>query len=246
MMPLVPRILVSPDSDSWAIFAADAIGQEIRSVLSRKNICHLMLTGGKTAERIYKQWAKTAVFPMKNIYFYFGDERCVPPDHADSNYNLMLNTLLAKDVSPGCSILRIEAENPDREAAAKAYEKLIPEEIDVLLLGMGEDGHIASIFPHSSAFYANQRSVIPVKGPKLPFERLTITPKVIANAGEVFLLATGAEKGKVLAEAFQSPEDILSLPVRLVSGGTLLLDDKAGDQLRGCFMVSDMQKKGDI
>ena len=87
---------------------------------------------------------------------------------------------------------------------------------------------------------------MPIKGPKLPFERLTITPKVIANAKAIFLLAMGTEKGKVLVEALQSSKDFMTLPVRLASGGTYLLDDKAGDQLRDCFMVSDMYKKKDI
>jgi 6-phosphogluconolactonase len=246
MIPREPRILVSPDSDSWAAFAADTIGQEIRSVLSRKNVCHVMLTGGKTAERLYRQWAKTAVLPLKNICFYFGDERCVPPDHPDSNYNMVMRTLFEGGMPSGCSIVRMEAENTDREEAVRKYEKLIPEEVDVLLLGMGADGHIASLFPNSSALLAEKRSVLPVTGLQPPHERLTITPTVITHARSVFLIATGKEKGEVLAEALKSPVDFLSLPVRLASGSTYLLDDKAGDQLRGYFMVSGMQKKEDF
>ena len=104
---------------------------------------------------------------------------------------------------------------------------------------MGTDGHIASLFPHSPVLREDQSKVVPVPGPKPPFERLTITPKVIANARAVFLLVTGAEKGKVLAEALQSAEDFLSLPVRLASGGTFLLDDVAADQLRNNSMTWD-------
>jgi len=233
MIPPGPSILVSPDSDSWAGFAADAIGQSIRTVLSRKNVCHVMLTGGQAAERLYKHWTDTATLPLKGLRFLFGDERCVPPGHADSNYALVMKTLLVEGVPPGCSIARMEAENPDREAAAKAYEKLIPEEIDILLLGMGADGHIASVFPGSSALHAEQRSVLPVKGPKLPFERLTITPKVIASAQSIFLLVTGKEKGGVLAKALRPESDFMSLPVRLALNGTWLLDAEAGHQLKG-------------
>jgi 6-phosphogluconolactonase len=163
--------------------------------------------------------------------FLFGDERCVPPDNADSNYALVMRTLLAKGVPPGCSIARMEAENPDREAAARAYEELLPEAIDVLLLGVGADGHVASLFPHSPAFRAKQRTVVPVTGPKPPQERLTITPRVIAGAGEVFVLATGTEKGEMLVEALKSPADAESLPVRLALGGTWLLDEKAAAPL---------------
>ncbi len=227
---LRPRILASPDSVSWAGFAADAIGQAIRSVLSRKNVCYVMLTGGRAAERLYKYLSDTATLPLERIHFLFGDERCVPPDHADSNYALVMKTLLANGVPSGCSIARMVAENPDREAAAKAYEKLLPEAVDVLLFGMGVDGHIASLFPGSSALCLEERSVTPITGPKPPHERLTITPKVIASVESVFVLATGKEKGKVLVEALKSSEDILSLPVRLTLGATWLLDAEAGAQ----------------
>ncbi|MBL80232.1 MAG: 6-phosphogluconolactonase [Nitrosomonadaceae bacterium] len=233
MTLLEPRILISPDSDSWACFSADTIEQTIHAVLSCKNVCHMVLTGGRAAERLYKYWADTATLPLKGLRFLFSDERCVPPDHADSNYALVMKTLLVEGVPSGCSIARMEAENPDRKAAAKAYEKLIPEKIDILLLGMGADGHIASLFPGSSALHAEQRSVLPIKGPKLPFERLTITPKVIASAQSIFLLVTGKEKGVVLAEALRTESDFMSLPVRLALSGTWLLDAEAGHQLKG-------------
>ena len=125
----------------------------------------------------------------------------------------------------------MDAENSDREAAAKAYEKLLPESMDVLLLGMGMDGHIASLFPNNPALRSRQRSVVPTTGPMSPCERLTITPRVITQARSVFVLATGAEKGKVLAEALQSADDFLSLPVRLTLAGTWLLDAEAEAQV---------------
>jgi 6-phosphogluconolactonase len=232
MMPLKPRILVSSDVDGWASFAADVIGQEISSVISRKNVCHFMLTGGRAAERLYKYWAATAALPLEGLSFLFGDERCVPPDHVDSNYALVMKTLFEQGMPSGCSIARMEAENPEQEAAAIAYEKLLPDAVDILLLGMGEDGHIASLFPRSPALREVKRSVIPVKGPKLPFKRLTITPKVIASAKSIFLLVTGKEKGEVLVEALRSESDFISLPVRLTLRGTWLLDAEAGCQLR--------------
>ncbi len=232
---LKPHIVASPDSESWAALAAEVIGLAISSVISSRGICHLMLTGGNTAERLYNHWAKSSALPLERMRFLFGDERCVQPDHADSNYALVMRTLLAKGVPFGCSIARMEAENPDREAAARAYEELIPEAIDILLLGMGTDGHIASLFPHSPALRPTQRTVVPVTGPNPPHERLTITPKVIACARSVFVLATGAEKGGVLVEALKSPADFKSLPVCLTLGGIWLMDDEARSQLRGYY-----------
>jgi 6-phosphogluconolactonase len=229
-MLLKPFIFVSPDSGNWAGFAADAIGQAIRSVLSRKTGCYVMLTGGRAAECIYKYWSDTATLPLKRIHFLFGDERCVPPDHPDSNYYMVMKTLLAGGIPSDCSIKRMEAENPDREVAAREYEKLIPEKIDILLLGVGEDGHIASLFPDDSALFSEKREVVSVTGPKAPYQRLTITPRVIASAGSVFVLAKGEKKGKILAEALRGSKDFMSLPVCLTLGGTWLLDDEAGRQ----------------
>jgi 6-phosphogluconolactonase len=230
-LKLKPNILVSPDSSSWASLAASSIGKAMNLAIASRGVCHVMLTGGKTAEGLYEYCSKTAALPLKDVRFMFGDERCVPPDHSESNYALVMKTLLARGVPPGCSIVRMEAEDPDREAAAKAYEKLIPEKVDVLLLGMGTDGHIASLFPNSPALTSGERNVLPITGPKPPSERLTITPGVITRARSVFVLATGKEKGNVLGEALKSMEDFRSLPVRLALGGTWLLDAEAEAQI---------------
>jgi len=118
------------------------------------------------------------------------------------------------------------AENSDHEAAAEAYETHLPDVIDLLLLGMGTDGHVASLFPDSSALRENQRSVVAVTSPKPPCERLTITPKVIGNAKQLFLLATGEEKGRILANALTTPEKSNNLPIRLTMRGCWLLDEE--------------------
>jgi 6-phosphogluconolactonase len=209
---LKPRIVVSPVSDGWAALAAEVIGQTILEIIAMRGICHVMLTGGNSAERLYVHWAKTPALPLERLRFFIGDERCVPCDHEDSNYALVMSTLLAKGIPAGCSVTRMRGESADQESAAKAYEELIPEVIDALLLGMGADGHIASLFPHSPALRANLRSVVPVTGPNPPYDRLTITPKVIDSARSVFVLATCAEKGSVLMEALKSSADFMALP----------------------------------
>lgn len=190
-----------------------------------------MLTGGNTAERLYNCWARSSALPVEQMRFFFGDERCVPPTHVDSNFGLVMRTLFANGEPPAGRVARMEAEDTDRDAAARRYEELLPGQIDILLLGMGIDGHIASLFPNSEALGSTQRSVLPVVGPKSDHQRLSITRKVVANAGLIFLMATGDEKGRVLAEALRSPQDFMSLPVRLALRGTWLLDDAAAGQL---------------
>ena len=228
---LRPSIVASRSSEDWAEVAAEVIGSSIAATISNLGACAVMLTGGNTAERLYRCWAKSSVLPREGMRYFFGDERCVPPTHRDSNFGLAMRTLFARESAVSACVYRMEADDPDRDAAARRYEKLLPERIDILLLGMGTDGHVASLFPYSDALRSLERTVLPVQGPDSGHPRLSITGKVIANADEVFLLATGEEKGKVLAEAMKSPHDIMSLPVRMALNATWLLDEAAARQL---------------
>jgi 6-phosphogluconolactonase len=231
MSQAMPSIAVCPVGSEWAEMAAEVIGPAIAATISRRGTCSLMLTGGNTAERLYNCWAKSSALPTENMRYFFGDERCVPPTHRDSNFGLVMRTLFANEGDSGARVNRMEADDPDRDAAAMRYEKLLPEQIDILLLGMGTDGHVASLFPNSDALRSPDRTVVPVAGPNSGHPRLSITGKVVANAETVFLLATGEEKGRVLAEAMKFPRDVMSLPVRLALNATWLLDDAAARQL---------------
>jgi 6-phosphogluconolactonase len=213
------------ESTDWPTMAAGLIQNSINNVLAKQGKCSVMLTGGRSAARLYKVWRDLPAFQqMTGVSFYFGDERCVPPDHTESNYGMVMQTLFPHGVLSGCSVFRMEAEAEDREVAAQRYSDLLPDSIDVLLLGVGEDGHIASLFPNSTALQERNRRVVPITGPKPPFERLTITPPVIAQAKSIFVLATGNAKAKVLSKARQAPSNFVELPACLVLSATWLLD----------------------
>lgn len=219
----------------WAAQAAGLIQESINIVLLEHGQCSVMLTGGRSAERLYTAWAELPTFrQMTGVRFYFGDERYVPSDHLESNYAMVMRSLFNRGVPNGCSVFRMEAEDSDREAAAQRYAHALPEKVDVLLLGVGEDGHIASLFPGSTALHEVSRRVLPVSGPKPPFERLTITPLVIAQARSVFVLAAGAAKAKVLSGALNGKSDIETLPARLVIGANWLMDTAIQDDEAGC------------
>lgn len=211
--------------NSWPYRAVETIHGVVRDLLLRNGSCGLILTGGRSAAKFYQAWAQHPEFQkLAKVDFFFGDERCVPPDHADSNYGMVMHTLFAYGVPQGCTVRRMEAESLDLESAADRYAATLPESADVLLLGVGGDGHIASLFPHSEALHERIRRVVPVTGPKLPCRRLTITPTVIRRAKSVFLLASGRDKVLLPEAARAAPEDIDSLPVRLVPNATWLLD----------------------
>lgn len=231
----MPELKVNLKGQDWLSMAFYAIEQVVLDVIHRKGFCRIMLTGGNTAENLYKYWASRSQLPSGAVRFYFGDERCVPPDHKDSNYGMVMRTLLADHGAfSGCHIVRMKGEYPDKEVAATEYEKLLPDEVDVLLLGMGTDAHIASLFPYSQAL-ESERRVVPVRGPVAPVERLTITPKVINKAKSVFLLATGAQKGALLSQAFRDPKDYQEMPVRLTMNGSWLLDEAAHKKVCSSF-----------
>ncbi|MDO8313512.1 MAG: 6-phosphogluconolactonase [Sideroxyarcus sp.] len=213
------------DVVEWPMQSARLIQGSINAVLFERGQCSVMLTGGRSAERLYTAWAGLPAFlQMTGVQFYFGDERFVPPDHPESNYGMAMRTLFNQGVPLGCSVFRMEADDPNHEAAALRYEVGLPDKVDVLLLGVGEDGHIASLFPGSVVLKEVHRRVVSVTGPKPPHERLTITPPVIAQARSVFVLATGAAKAQILVKALQKAGDFDTIPARLVLNATWLLD----------------------
>lgn len=197
----------------------------IEKTLKARGSCDVMLTGGRSAELLYKAWAALPEFDtLRNVHFYFGDERCVPPYHSESNYGLAMRTLFCHGIPQNCTVTRMAAEQADHAAAAEAYEQTLPARLDVMLLSVGEDGHIASLFPHSEALSETYRRVIAITAPKPPYKRLTVTPVVIAVTTHVFVMAIGKTKVGVFEEAQVEPLAVSNLPARLVLGAIWLLD----------------------
>jgi 6-phosphogluconolactonase len=207
--------------------AVDWITRGIADVLSMQQTCHLMLAGGGTPLPVYRALAKR-VLPWRQLAFYFGDERCVPPDHPESNYRAIREALFPEGLPEGVQLHRMRGEE-EPETAARAYAALLPDKIDLLLLGMGEDGHTASLFPGSPALVETQRLVMPVIGSKPPPQRLTITPPVIHNADRILVVVAGADKAEMVQHALSHGE----VPVALASRGDWLLDQAAANKLSG-------------
>ena len=214
-------------NNSWIAHLINQIDVAVTQNIEQKGKCSIMLTGGRSASLLYKEWSKHLNAPkhLKNIEFYFSDERCVSPKHTESNYRMVMADLFPNGIPTGLSLHRMEAEMADLNEASDAYSKLLPDEQDVLLLSIGEDGHIASLFPQSSALLEQCKQVVPITGPKAPYQRLTITPKVIESACHVFVMAIGEQKKAVYEKALQDPEDIDSLPARLVLNRNWIFGD---------------------
>lgn len=213
--------LVIVESSEFTDQGVDWIIRAVADVVQERSICHLMLAGGGSPLPIYRV-LRSSGLPWHSMILYFGDERCVPPDHPDSNYRSITEALVPASLPDGLIIHRMRGED-DPESAAVAYAALLPAKIDILLLGVGEDGHTASLFPGSPALSETGRLVMPVRGSKPPPQRLTITPPVIHAADKLLVMVAGRAKAQAVQRALQ----IGDVPAALAQRGDWLIDKLA-------------------
>ncbi len=219
------------DSSQLANIAAQRIAEALSQTISVEGRVSLALAGGTTPRAVYEALAKISGIDWTHVNVFFGDERAVPPTHPDSNFLMAESALFSRVALPTANIHRIPAEEPDRDAVARAYEAILPERISVMVLGIGEDGHTASLFPGSPALGERTRRVLPVIGPKPPPERFSVTPPVIESAALCIMLATGAGKAEPVRRALLGPLDIQTTPSCLARGGLWILDHAAASLL---------------
>lgn len=221
------------DAAALAERAARWIADALRLAVAARGAFHVALAGGGTPRATHERLAAIPGLPWRAVHVWFGDERAVPPEHADSNYRMARESLLARAPIPAAQVHRMEAERPDAEAAARAYDRALPVALDLVILGMGEDGHTASLFPGHAAVEERERRVVVVDGaPKPPPRRLTLTPPAIGGARARLVLGAGAGKADMLAAALDGPVDPRRLPVQLAREGTWIVDRAAARKLR--------------
>jgi 6-phosphogluconolactonase len=231
---VTPRLLVAKDKGELRRMAAELLAKEIRAAVLARGVCSLALSGGSTPGPVYDELGNSdlsATLPWPQLEIYFADERAVPADHAESNYKLAKDTLLRSHPEMLGRMFRMPADAPDRDQAAQRYAQLLPDPLDVLVLGLGPDGHTASLFPGSAAIAETERRVLAVTAPKPPPQRMTITPPVIRSARVVVVIAAGAEKASVLARALDEAEDPQAIPGRLARHATWIVDQAAAGPL---------------
>jgi len=216
--------------------AARRITEVIERTIARRGRCTLALAGGSTPRAIYACMRAPALvdrIAWQRVAIYFGDERCVPPDAEESNYRMAREELLQHMPVARATVHRMEGELADTDAAARDYAARLPSALDVLLLGMGKDGHTASLFPGAPALAERTRRVLAVQCPAPDRPRLTITPPVIDAAETVIVLVAGHDKAATVARALEGPYVPDELPIQLALRGTWLMDDAATGALQG-------------
>jgi 6-phosphogluconolactonase len=227
-MQMETRIVES--EDALAETAALAIVEAGVDAIAARGRFTLVLSGGDTPRRTYARLAEAAFhnrIDWRKTLVFFGDERGVPPDHRDSNYGMAWTTLLSKVPVPETSVFRIRGEAEDPEAAAADYARVLTKafglrrgerpRFDLVLLGLGVDGHTASLFPGSPVLKEVFRTVAAVHATAAAIpQRFTLTLPVLNAAAEVLFLVAGPEKAKVVKAALG---DQATLPAAMVRPG---------------------------
>ncbi|MBW4516913.1 MAG: 6-phosphogluconolactonase [Timaviella obliquedivisa GSE-PSE-MK23-08B] len=234
---------ILPSTDALIERSLQLVLKKMMAAVKERGICTIALSGGSTPKPLYEAIA-TQDLPWDKIHVFWGDERYVPPAHPDSNEGMARSAWLSKVPIPEGNIHPMPTDEPEPAMAAQKHEIQLYEffntssEIfpvfDIVLLGMGDDGHTASLFPHTPALKVSDRLI--AVGNKDGQPRLTFTVPLINHARCVFFVVAGASKQPALTQIFAETGDDLAYPSRLIQpAGELywLLDQSAGEILAG-------------
>ena len=214
-----------------AAAAAERVVAAANGAIASAGWFHVGLSGGQSPEPLFHRLASEPYrrqVDWSSFQVYFADERAVPPEHAQSNYRTARELLLDPVKVPADQVHRMHAEADDLQAAADEYQALLPAVLDLLVLGIGADGHTASLFPGSKLLFERARRVAPVyDSPRPPARRLTVTPRVIRDAREVIVLADTEDKAMAVARALEGNVDLREHPARMLRDCAWYIDRSA-------------------
>ena len=247
--PAEREVRILPDAAAVTRRAAELFVQAAQEAVATSDSFTVALSGGSTPKNLYSLLADDAglraQLPWEKMHFFFGDERHVPPDHPDSNFRMANEALFAKALVKPSRITRIKGEYADAEKAALEYEQALRgyfimeagalPRFDLVLLGMGDEGHTLSLFPGTKALHAPpDRIVVRNWVGRLYTERITLTASAVNQANRVIFLVTRADKAPALKAVLEGPYEPEQLPAQLIQpahGKMLWLVDKAAGAL---------------
>lgn len=248
MSPPMSDVAVYADQEALFEAAAERLSQIASSAVAARGRFFIALSGGNTPRAFYLLLSQSpwrARVPWAKAEVFFGDERCLPPQHPDSNFHIACKAMIEPLSLPQENVHRMLGEL-DPHAAAAAYQQeivnafsnaanMLPR-FDLVLLGLGADGHTASLFPGSDALQENEKLVVANYVDKLKAYRLTLTLPVLNNARHIMFLVVGENKSSIANELFVRPNRSIKYPAELIrpTDGTIIwfLDRAAASKLQ--------------
>jgi 6-phosphogluconolactonase len=225
-------IEIFDSADVLNLAAAETFARLTARAVDARATCAVALAGGSTPRGVYRALAEIpalrAQVPWDRMQFFWGDERHVPPDHADSNYRMAFDAMLSKVPVPEAQIHRIRSETADADSAARQYEDeirpVLSPSFDLVHLGLGKDGHTASLFPGTAALEEWQRLCVANWVPALRVHRITLTFPILNAARAVMFTVSGADKASIVRDVLRRKDAEPRLPAQRVqpSDGDLL------------------------
>lgn len=242
------KIIHVKDLQDLSRKAIDLFTDSVQNVLKQQDTFYLAISGGKTPHDFYQLLVndkRSLELPWKNIELFWVDERCVPPDSPDSNYKLAADTFLKKVGIPEENIHRIPGEYSDYIKAVREYDRILSKvfdlkekgipQFDLMILGMGADGHIGSLLPNSYALFDTEDLVTMVYRIEDGHNRITLTHPVICNSKNLMILVSGKEKAEIVKEVFTEEPDEVKYPVHtlwpILDKVIWLIDEEAAKHL---------------
>ena len=242
------EVRILQDAPTIARRAAEEFIKSANTAVKSKGSFSVALAGGSTPKALYSLLASDPLrgqLPWEKMHLFFGDERHVEPTHPDSNFRMATEAMISKVPLKPDQVHRIKAENPDTEQAAREYEKELRShfkladgeapQFDLVLLGMGNEGHTLSLFPGTKALRDNGRLVLRNWVGKLLAERVTLTAPAASNTVLAMFMVAGADKAMALKAVLEGPYEPEQLPAQLIDpkNGRLLwlVDATAGGLL---------------
>ena len=234
------RIHVYLNKEKLVAATAERVINLIGQAIQENGLCNIALAGGNTPHEVYSMLAANSYrdrVDWNGLHIFWGDERMVPPEHQDSNFRMVQQTLLEHIKIPDGNVHRIRGEITPEQAAAE-YTELLHDHFredsphfDLILLGIGEDGHTASLFPDTDAIEECERHTVAVFVPRLNTWRVTLTLPVLNAAREVIFLVSGSSKSNIIQRIMSVKQPTKDLPATMVNpeNGTLrwILDSEA-------------------
>jgi 6-phosphogluconolactonase len=224
-----PNIEKLPDAETIARRCLEIFTASAEQAIKEKNVFCFALSGGKSPQRFFELLSseqKALSLAWDKIHLFWVDERYVPQDSPDSNYKLATDTFLTKVPIPQENVHPMPTDLADLDSAARQYEKTIRSvfnikseklpKFDLIILGMGPDGHTASLFPNSKIRFDTKAIACAVSLPKPAISRITLTPAVICAASGIVVLVSGEEKAKTLIEVLAGPPDEIRYPIHIL------------------------------